>query len=232
MDSDGVIRKTVYAPEGVTFLTWGGSCYIGSVDSTTILKYPHIRGDKDALDELKTEARIYQSIGTHKHIIGFKGQSKDGIFLERAETSVSEYLRQNQPELQQRLIWIRQATEAVVAVHAGNAIHRDINVNNLLLDISLDIKLCDFQGFLLGPNGSIEARGTAVENTKSSMPREDLLSGNQHTDIFALGSAFYYILEGHEPFPELDTFDHEDEIKRRFAHHQFPDLEFAPMTPI
>jgi hypothetical protein len=28
----------------------------------------------------------------------------------------------------------------------------------------------------------------------------------EKTDIFALGTAFYQIIEGYEPFPELDSF--------------------------
>ncbi|MCJ1309785.1 hypothetical protein MMC25_003446 [Agyrium rufum] len=233
MDSHTTTRYfTAYAPPGVEFLTTGGSCYVGCIDRTTVLKYPRTAGDEETLDLLKTEARIYQAIGSHKHIIGYKGQREDGIMLERAQYSVSEYLKHNQPGLPQRLIWVRQATEAVAAVHAGNVIHRDINLNNLLLDRSFDIKLCDFQGHLLGSDGSIEAQGNALENTKSYMPREHHSTANQQTDLFALGSAFYYILEGHEPFPELDSFDDEDEIERRFASHEFPELNLSSMRQI
>ena len=40
--------------------------------------------------------------------------------------------------------------------------------------------------------------------------------------MFALGSAFYEIIIGHAPFPELDELDDEEEIERRFRDGQFP----------
>ena len=42
------------------------------------------------------------------------------------------------------------------------------------------------------------------------------------TDLFALGSTLYFIIAGHEVFPELDGSKDEDEITRRFAAGEFP----------
>lgn len=56
------------------------------------------------------------------------------------------------------------------------------------------------------------------------MPRTDDDYSYRKTDIFALGSALYYIMQGHEPFPDLDPGDDEEEIKRRFISGQFPEL--------
>lgn len=36
------------------------------------------------------------------------------------------------------------------------------------------------------------------------MPRSDSNYADQKTDIFALGSTIYYMMTGHEPFPELN----------------------------
>jgi len=138
---------------------------------------------------------------------------------------VQQYLSGNKPTIQQRLRWSSQAAEATAVVHKKNVIHRDIHVRNLLLDAELNIKLCDFQGRLLGPDGNTEREGGSCENVKSSMPQTDPNIANQRTDIFALGSAIYYILEGHEPFPELDCVLDEEEITWRFASGQFPELQ-------
>lgn len=65
----------------------------------------------------------------------------------------------------------------------------------------LDVKLCDSQGRLLFSDGAFLDGGSC----KSSMPRSNPDGINQMTDIFALGSAMYFIITGHSPFPELDS---------------------------
>lgn len=218
------IYTTFYNPKGVSeFLGLGTDSFIGVVDKTTVLKFPRTEGDKAALAVLDLEAEILRTIGPHPCIIGFKGQRDDGILLEHAVCgSIAQFLRDHTPTWQQKFSWICQATEAVAVTHRSNVIHCDINVNNILLDEQLNVKLCDFQGFLLRPDGSVDKDGLARENIKSSMPRADPNHADRLTDIFALGSAFYYITQGHEPFPDLDSFRDEEQIVARFASHQFP----------
>ena len=228
------IYRPFYKPDGVIeFLGLGSDSFIGTVDETTILKYPKTPGDKTALSNIDLEAQILTTIGPHKHIIGFKGQREDGLLLERAPRgSIVHFLKDYTPTWQQRLSWARQATEAVAVIHRAGVIHCDINVNNLLLDDHLTIKLCDFQGRLLRLDGSVDKDGLARENIKSFMPRADPNYSDRKTDIFALGSAFYYIMQGHEPFPDLNPFDDEELIEARFASRQFPELESLLMNRV
>ena len=99
------IYLTTYCPGDVTgCLTAGTNSFIGFIDESTVLKYPHIPSDEKALALLSLEARILQAIGPHKHIIGFKALTEDGLLLERAPFgSISEYLKNNNPSLEQRL---------------------------------------------------------------------------------------------------------------------------------
>ena len=219
------IERPFYKPKGVSeFLGLGTDSFIGAVDETTILKFPKTQGDKTALATLDLEAQILRTIGPHTHVIDFKGQREDGLLLERVlYGSIAQFLKDCTPTWQQKLSWVHQATEAVAVTHMAGVIHCDINVNNLLLDDHLMVKLCDFQGLLLGPDGSVELDGLARENIKSSMPRTDPDFADRTTDIFALGSTFYYITQGHDPFPELDPFHHEEQIVARFRAHQFPE---------
>ena len=228
------IYLTMYCPGDVTtFLTMGTSSFIGSVDDTTVLKYPRVQGDEEALALLGLEARIFQAIGPHKHIIGFKGLTKDGLLLERAPFgSISEYLKDNNPGLQRRLGWICQVTEALVTVHEKLVLHRDISANNILLDAELNAKLSDFQGRLLTPSGETQEEGLSIESTKSFMPRADFNHADWKTEIFALGSTFYYIIQGHQPYPELDSNHDEEQIVERFVSGKFSDVEFSPMNRV
>ena len=226
------ICRPFYKPEGVIeFLGLGTDSFVGTVDETTVLKYPKTPGDKTALSVLDLEARILTTIGPHKHVIGFKGQRADGLMLERLRRgSLAQFLRDYTPTLQQRLAWARQATEAVAVTHKAGVLHCDINVNNFLLDDNLTIKLCDFQGRLLRADGSIERDGLARENIKSFMPRVDPNHADQKTDIFALGSTFYHIMQGHEPFPDLDSLKDEEQIEARFVSRQFPKVDSLIMN--
>jgi serine/threonine protein kinase len=141
--------------------------------------------------------------------------------------TVADYLynANPRPSLKERLKWALQAAEAVAYVHTKCVLHCNIGVGNLLLDKNLNIKLCDFQGKLLHPDGTIRLDGESAEDTKSSMPRSDPNDANQKTDIFALGSAIYFIIEGHPPFPELDSRKDTLEIVSRFKSYQFPALD-------
>ncbi|KAL8798545.1 MAG: hypothetical protein Q9182_006578 [Xanthomendoza sp. 2 TL-2023] len=180
----------------------------------TPLQRPHLF---EALEILDLEARILTTIGPHKHIIGYKGPREDGLLLERAQRGTLAPFLEEQSN---------KATEACVGV-----IQCDINVNNLLLDDDLAVKLCDFQELLLRPDGSVEKDGLARENIKSSMPRADPNYAGPITDIFALGSTFYYIMQGHETFPDMDPFDDEDQIQLKFTSCQFPELKISPDEP-
>lgn len=207
--------------------------FIGIIDEATVLEYSHFPGDKKALATLGLKARILKEIGPHKHIIGFKGLTEDGLLLERAYFgSIAEYLENSTPELWQRLRWARQATEALATVHDKRVLHRDLSASNLLLDAELNVKLSDFQGRLLGPDGEVEEDGLSVENTKSFMPRLDPDHADWKTGIFALGSTLYYIMEGHEPYPELDALHDEEEIMEKFSNGRFPEIDCPAMNRV
>ena len=98
------VYRPFYKPEGVIeFLGLGTDSFIGTIDETTILKYPKTPGDRTALTILDLEARILTTIGPHKHIVGYKGQREDGLLLERARRgSIAQFLKGYTPACQQR----------------------------------------------------------------------------------------------------------------------------------
>ena len=60
-------------------------------------------------------------------------------------------------------------TEAVAATHRIDIIHCDININNLLLNKNLTVKLCNFQRQLFQLNETVNKDRFVQENIKSFM---------------------------------------------------------------
>jgi serine/threonine protein kinase len=115
--------------------------------------------------------------------------------------SVAWYLKQANvsPTTSQRLKWAQQAAEGMAYIHKMGVLYCDTNANNLLLDKTLNIKFADFQGRYMSPDSTVILDGLSSENVKPSMPRSDPNYKDQKTDIFALGSAIYYMMTSHEP---------------------------------
>lgn len=217
-----------WQPEGVKWVVdFGGGHYIGGVDETTVLKYPRDEGDTAAV---RTEAQMLKRLGKHPRIVEYKGDHKDGILLElvpKRSLQVILYDKTDELSKQVKMRIARETAEGVAHAHRCNVLICDIHVRNILLDNELHVKLCDFQGRLLGPNGEELAKGHSVENADSFMPRSDICSASFKTDIFALGTAIYemmtsfHIQEGEHVFKQL-----EDKIEEFWASGSpFPSLD-------
>ncbi|KAF2624872.1 kinase-like protein [Macroventuria anomochaeta] len=222
-DLEDVIYVTPRFPEGVRHIITTGSChYIGFIDESTVLKYPH---DENPSNALNVECAILEQLGNHPRIIGFKGKHEAGLLLEFAPNgSLESHMNRTALTKEEKLRFARETAEGVAYAHRKNVIICDINVRNILLDAELHVKLCDFQGRLLGPDGETVCDGGASENAESFMPRHDQEFADARTDIFALGSTIYHIMKGHRPFPELHTIDNEAEFLRRYQEGLFPPL--------
>lgn len=217
-----VIEIHPYYPPGVSKIIGSGTeCFIGLIDNSRVLKYPRIPGNNASIE---VEARLLTELGSHPRIVNSYGLKEHGLLLQYAPNgNLCEYITSNRSiSLNQKLRWCKQAAEAVNYIHQKRVIHCDISVRNFLLDDKLDLLLADFQGMLKSPHGETLLDGLAREATKSSMPRVHGDFADVKTDIFALGSAIYFLIMGHEPFPELDDLEDEEEIECRFQNGDFP----------
>ena len=194
------------------------------MDDSTVLKYPHERGVE--IDRFQTEYQILTILDKNPRIIGLKGYTDDGLYLERAVNGdMHDFLALHPTiSLQQRLTWCRQTAEAVAYTHSKRVIHCDIRPRNLLLDKNLDLKLADFQGRHLSTNGEVLLNGFSGEPSRFSCPRDPRDYADVKTDLFALGSTLYFIMMGHDVFPDLSDQDDgsDEEVQRRFRARQFP----------
>ncbi|KAF1912219.1 kinase-like domain-containing protein [Ampelomyces quisqualis] len=215
-----------YCPCGVKrVLASGSSAFIGEIDDSTVFKYPLAPGGE--MDRLEVEGKLLEIIGRHERIIGLKGFSETGLYLERAQNgTVADYILTSDPppSLKQRLAWCREASEAVAWIHARRVLHCDIQPTNLLLDKELHIKLSDFQGKQLSENGEVVLDGWSSEPCRFYCPRDDPFDASIETDLFALGCTIYFIIVGNAVFP--DIIDGEDrwheKVEHRFVSRQFP----------
>jgi serine/threonine protein kinase len=217
-----IIEVHRYYPNGIRrIIGRGGESFIGVIDESTVLKYPCKPG---ITSNLQIESQLLDILGNHPRIIGSKGLTDDGLRLEYAVNGdLNSYITANPAtSLDQRLRWCRQAAEAVEYLHKKRVIHCDINLRNLLLDENLDLKLADFQGMHKSCDGNVLLDGLSRECTKSFLPRVHGDYADVETDLFALGSAIYFIITGHEVFPDLDSDKDDEEIERRFRSGQFP----------
>ncbi|KAG4441516.1 hypothetical protein IFR05_002973 [Cadophora sp. M221] len=200
--------KRYLLPAVKRVITIGRSSWIGEVDDTTVLKYPHDRGVET--DRFHTEYKILTVLSQNPRIIGLNGYTDDGIYLERAVNGdMHEYLTRNLTiSPQQRLTWCRQAAEAVAYAHSKRVIHCDIH----------------FQGKHLSANGEVLLNGLSSKPCKFSCPRDPPDHSDIKTDLFALGSTIYLIMMGHDVFPDITDQDDslEEEVQRRFLANQFP----------
>ncbi|KAF2015733.1 kinase-like protein [Aaosphaeria arxii CBS 175.79] len=226
MEDPEIIEYHYYYPPGVKrVIAVGTSAFIGEVDSSTVLKYPLQPGGD--MSRLKHEYRLLSLLGQHSRIIAQKGLTDIGLFLERATNdTIYKYLTEadhRPPTLQQRVAWCREVAEAVEYVHSKDVIHCDIQPTNVLVDKDLHIKLSDFQGNYISENGEI-VYGWSGEPCRYFCPRDDEFESTPKTDLFALGSTIYFIMTGHEVFPDIVSGEdgwHEKVISR-FASGDFP----------
>lgn len=217
----------LHFPQGVEkVIGFGSSSFIGRLNDETVLKYPRTVGEQ--WDRIVVEHRIYKALGAHPRILACYGLDERGLTLEYATRgTVRDFLLSlsdaGSVTSRDRVKWCRQAAEGIAYVHTKNVIHCDISTRNFLLDKKLDVKLSDFQGIFVDENGVL-SNGHALENVKSYLPRPSTHS-DKRSDLFALGSAIFEILAGHEPFPDLDELDDEEEIEKRYMEGQFPALD-------
>jgi hypothetical protein len=94
---DGDIYVAPYFPDGVKhIITTSGSLYIGFVNESTILKYPHFK-------EL-CRLFVWNLITTAVRIIKFKGEHDDGLLLEYAPNrSLERHLLEIQLSIKEKI---------------------------------------------------------------------------------------------------------------------------------
>ncbi|KAJ5496275.1 BR serine/threonine-protein kinase [Penicillium fimorum] len=217
-------------PPGVEEVISRGSCHIGKLNDTMVLKYASDFNDPGYLISIKVENRLLNILGAHPRIVESKSLAEDGLILKYYPNGTLRTYIKNHPyeTLERRLEWCKQLVDTLSYVHSKRIIHCDICLHNILLNDNYDIVLADFQGLLISSTtGRTLLDGLTRECAKSYMPRENVYFASVRTDLFAVGSAIYHLIAGHEVFPELDSFDDEKVINARFINREFPNNDYV-----
>ena len=91
-------------------------------------------------------------------------------------------------------------------MNTKNVVHRDIKLENILLDNQMNLKLADF-GFATNKNIN---KLTTFRGTQSYMApeiRESKEYDGRQTDIFSLGVVLFTIVVGYFPFSKAEMND-------------------------
>ena len=98
-----------------------------------------------------------------------------------------------------------QLVGAVAYIHGKQCVHRDLKLENVLLDKSENVKLCDF-GFTREYDGTSNYLSTFCGTLCYSAP--EMLRGEKYAgekvDVWSLGIVLYALLRGELPFDEDD----------------------------
>ena len=109
-------------------------------------------------------------------------------------------------------ILFRQIIQGIRYIHSRGIVHRDIKLENILLDLNNIIKICDFGvGKLIKPNTILKNQcGTPVYMAP------EILKGNGYkgfpVDVWSAGVALYIMLSGTLPFNKDKDHDLEYSI--------------------
>lgn len=115
-----------------------------------------------------------------------------------------------------------QLTGAVAYVHAASCVHRDLKLENIMLDKNENVKLCDF-GFTREYEGKGNQLQTFCGTVAYSAP--EMLKGEKYAgekvDVWSLGVILYALLCGELPFDEDD--DNATKMKILSSEPKWPD---------
>ncbi|OAA68581.1 Protein kinase-like domain protein [Niveomyces insectorum RCEF 264] len=164
------------------------------------------------------ELDVYRHLDPHPRILKFYGFTADPetafITLEYMKNgNLRDYLdKQPNQTMRQRMLWCAQAAEGLYYLHGEKVVHSDVRTENMLVADDLTLRIIDFGGSAIKGD-----RPLVAEATRYFLPRSDWTT-SPDTDRFALGSCFYHIWTGHEPYHDVER----ELVDAKFAVKEYP----------
>ncbi|PIA16517.1 kinase-like protein [Coemansia reversa NRRL 1564] len=200
-------------PKEVEYIVgFGTSGIVGAINDYEVLKM-YKTDDQHSINEINREILIYKILGSHENIIGFIEATERGIKLERMKGNIRTYIESNEVDITDRVKWCKQMCIGMAYIHEKGVFHCDINASNMFLDKNLNLKIGDFAG-----SCSENTEPLVMEDARYTLPRDNY-TPNVKSEIFALGSTMYEIMQGKKPYNNLD----DEEVEKRYRSQEFPD---------
>ena len=146
---------------------------------------------------------------------------------------LAQYLqRQGPPPVDVGVRWLRDSLDGLAYAHRHSVVHRDLKPHNLLLTGDGNVKVSDFGLLkqLQQPATGLTPR-SMIMGTPHYMSPEQALGEplDERSDIFSLGTSFFYIFTGHLPFDRSTPAA----VLVQIAQEDAPSLEkVAPHLPL
>jgi serine/threonine protein kinase len=177
-----------------------------------------IKTEIDILKKLKNSnffTKIYDTFQTETHIL---------IVMEFICADLLGFIRKREKlsEKISKIIFI-QIIQGLKYMHKFNIVHRDIKLDNLLLDLSNTIKICDFgvSKVLKSPDEIMyDQCGTPAYIAPEVFGNSGYKGFS--CDIWSLGVTLYYMLKGEQPFKGKNL----EELKKNIFGQKYNKIEF------
>ncbi|KAI9737338.1 MAG: hypothetical protein M1834_009492 [Cirrosporium novae-zelandiae] len=97
--------------------------------------------------------------------------------------------------------WAHQMIESIAFIHSMGIRHSDLRLDQWLLDTDLNARLSDFNRTRFNGKPDLKLKGfpvLGIEKASHYLPRGPEMDNTVESDLFALGSALYELVAGHE----------------------------------
>ncbi|CAH0023420.1 unnamed protein product [Clonostachys rhizophaga] len=203
----------------------GATAHVEQLPSGHVVKYPipnpySPKEEEDHRRDMRIEAEIYQKLGDCPYIPGLIDWDPESCcltleYLEKGDLAM--YIKETAYiPAETRQCWTLQEAAALLALHAAEVIHCDVTPRNFMLNSALDLHIADFAGSSVAGSIPTIAAGPRFRPPGWSWH----LPAKKADDIFALGSAMYFIMVGEEPYAHIL----EEDVENLFREAVFPDV--------
>jgi serine/threonine protein kinase len=177
------------------------------------------RDNPEAVETIARERDILEFLGAHPFLIQLHWTNLEGLCFEYYPLgSLRNYYKQSLslPPTATRGLWCEQVADGIAFIHSKGIVHNDIGARNILISLTMDIKICDF-----GSSTKVGVDVLSVPETRYSRYRRGSPRASFLDDLFSVGSLFFEILEGRQPYDEIES----DEVENRIESSIFPPLD-------
>lgn len=184
--------------------------------------------EKNRSDRAYTEIAVLRKL-SHANIISLKGwfEDTDTIYLVLEyipERDCAKYFKHNLPTKQQIKSILQQLVGVLEYIHNKGIVHRDIKLENILIDQKMQIKLIDF-GLCAIKSDPYEMLEGTVGTVRYTAPELLLGRYNESVDIWGLGIIFFLLLTGKYPFNGSKKESIFARIKEKTIHYSYYNIE-------